>query len=416
MIKTKKLDSGLTLIQNKIAGRRSVSMGIFIKAGSRDEERHEQGISHLLEHMHFKGTKESTQKELIYKLEAISGYFNAYTSKELTCYYMKMIEENAEKAADLLLDMMLNSTFDAYELEREKKVVIQEMRMTKDNPEDHTFVEVEKTIYKDTNYEGRILGTEESVSQITREMLFDYKKRHYAKDDIVLAILSGEDDYGLPQVFEEALQGLNRTAQRKPEKKAVYTPRYFSEIRDLEQGYLVMAMPGTTIRDYTNLPNKMANMILGGGMCSRLFQRIREEQGLAYSVYSSEYSLTDTGLNFISAGLTGHKLEEALKSIKKELELFKDKGVTEDEFKLAKEKAKAGIVFLYEDPLKELEFNAKRLLLIDKIETLEDKLEQINKITIEDVNREAAKIGTIENYTIGLIANKEYDIERILNS
>ncbi|MGP1569357.1 MAG: M16 family metallopeptidase [Eubacteriales bacterium] len=416
MIEVTKLESGLTIIKNKTNDKYATGMGIYVKAGSMDENDKEKGISHFLEHMHFKGTNKHTPKDLAFLMDSLGGYYNAFTSKEITSYHTKVLSENAPKAAELLLDIFTNSNFDPEEMELEKGVVIQEMKMIEDNHDEFIFEKIEESIYKGSPYESSIIGTESSVQNLTNEMLFDYKNRRYVQDNIVVVITCGQDDHGLPKIFEDGLAKLNPTGDKRIFKKAMNNPRYFNEVRDVEQTHLFLGMPSLASSDDDVDARKLATTVLGGGMYSRLYQNIREEKGLAYIIYASDYLLSRDGINYICSGLQHSNLEDAIKAIKFELEVLKDKGITENEFLLAKEKAKTGIVFSYEKMMSTTHGIASSYMLLDRIETLEDRLAKIDAITLEEVNKQAAMIGTTENYSVGVVSKEPVDVERIYNN
>lgn len=417
MIKVEKLDSGITLVKHKLVESHAMGMAIFVKAGVVTEDENEKGISHLMEHMHFKGTKNYTQRELAFITDSLGGNLNAYTTKESTCYYAKVLDDNGPKAATVLLDMLNNSTFDPEELEKEKMVVIEEMNMTDDDPDEFIFEKVQLHVLKGGSYGNKILGTEESVSGCTSQMLFDYKKKHYTQDNVIVAIASGENDRGVAKILEDGIKHWNVAESVKPFVESdPYSPEYFSAVRHVEQSHMLMAIPSISVDHECAPARKLASLILGGGMSSRLFQKIREEQGLAYSIYASDYSFSKEGTHIISAGVATNRLESAIKSIRAELEYFKNGGVNQNELELAKEILKTNTVFSYDNMMKTLHYAATSQLLLNKVKTLDEILAKIDAVTIDDVNREAAVIGASENYTVGLVSDNEYDVERIYKS
>lgn len=415
MIEVEKLESGLTIVKNKHVNPHMTGIAVYVKTGSSHEKEKEEGISHFLEHMHFKGTGNFNQRELSFIIDSLGGHVNAFTSKEVTCYHANILDENAKKAANFFLDILNDSTFETEEIEKEKGVVIQEMHMTQDSPDDFLFDAIDDYVFKGGSYESRILGTEETVSSLTREALFEYKKEHYVKDNVVI-VICGQDDQGLPEIFDEGFKNLKQTGEKIPFVYGDYKPKYFNEVKNVEQVHLILAKP----REFTNYDNyisrKLATMILGGGMSSRLFQTVREDKGLAYSVFAADTLMGKAGLTYISAGLAANKLEDAIKSIKAELENLNTKGITSKELELAKEKMKTSIAFAHESTERVLGITGSNYMLWNEVKDMDYIFDKINHMIIDDVNEEVSKITNTNEYTVGVVSGTEVDVERIYNN
>lgn len=413
MTKVKKLDSGITMLFTKDNKKHSVAMGIFVNAGSANETKDWYGTAHFLEHMHFKGTPSRDVKQLAMDIDSMGGHVNAYTSQEITAYHATVLDKNAEKAANFLVDIFANSSFDVEELEREKGVVIEEIRMSEDDYDDVAFEILEGQIFKDTIYESRVLGDEECIKTMTREKLFEFKENQYVKDGIVVSIYGNYDEENLTKIFSEGLKKYKQSKLKPVFKKYTYTPRYITKVKDIQQAHIYLGRPGIKIADADFFAFKAASTVLGKGMGSRLFQNIREQRGLAYSVYSGEHRLSHAGLEYIGAGISMTKIEDALKAIKYELELLKDKGITEEELAHAKEKIETGLVFGYENANTVLNFTAQSYILLGRVKGLEEQLKEVEELSLEKVNEVAKILGDSTLYSIGMVADKEMDLERI---
>ena len=290
-----KLKNGLRIISTKIPNLKTVSVGLWIDCGTRDEDQKINGISHVLEHMAFKGTKKRSAFDIAAEIESVGGYLNAYTSRENTFYFAKVMQEDLGLAVNLISDIILNSTMDERELAREKAVILQEIAQTNDTPDDIIFDYLQENAFPDQPMGQPILGTEDIVNQITSEILTRYMNNTYAPARIILSA-AGNVDHSKFQ--KEAVNCFGN--MQKGSKFERIEPRYmglnFELEKNLEQVHLAIGFKGVSYHDNEFYPALALSTLLGGGMASRLFQEIREKRGLAYSIYSFVSAYSDTGL------------------------------------------------------------------------------------------------------------------------
>ena len=285
MIKVKNLKCGIRMVLEEIPYVQSVSLGIWVRAGARDESRELSGVSHFIEHMMFKGTEKRTAKEIAEDTDRIAGQMNAFTGKEATCYYIKTLSSNAESAAEILSDMFMHSKFDKKEMAREKKVIYEEMKMVNDSPEDVAHDTICELVFKNNPLAKSILGTQSSLRGISRDMLKKYIEDEYTKDSVVVAVSGNFDEDAVCAVFEKELGSLKDKKLLKAYEEAPYKPSYKVIVKDIEQSHICLGTRGVKIDDDLYYALSLLSNIFGGTMSSRLFQNIREQKGLAYSVY-----------------------------------------------------------------------------------------------------------------------------------
>ena len=342
MLIEKTLNCGIRMAMEKIPYVQSAAVGIWVKAGSADEDDRINGISHYIEHMLFKGTDNRTAKQIAEDVDRIGGNINAFTGKEATCYYIKTLDSNLEQACDILIDMFLNSQFDEVEMDKERMVILEEMKMTEDTPDDLAHDLLFEQVFQGTPLERQIIGTEKSLAGIRRQDIIDYIKKEYTRDSIVISLAGNFDEDYMCSYFEGRLAQLTASKPERTKSSRIYVPKFQTRVKDVEQSHICMGVPGIQL-DNDDLYYRMVllNNIMGGSMSSRLFQNIREEKGLAYSVYSGHTSYMDAGAYFIYAGINSNKIQEAIEGIACELQLLKREGVTADELAMAKEQSKS---------------------------------------------------------------------------
>ena len=275
MIKTKKLDCGTTIVMEYIPQVKSAALGIWVKAGSVDETEELAGVSHYIEHMMFKGTENRTAREIAYDVERIGGQFNAFTGKEATCYYIKTVSESLETGAEILLDMVLNSNMDAEEMEKERNVIFEEMKMIQDTPDDDVHDMIAELVFKGHPLGQPIIGTVESLSGIDREKLTGYLQREYTRDSIVIALAGNFDEEKMCSIFEERMLKLQPSKPEKTVNAEPYEKGFRVKVKDIEQSHLCLAVPGIAYDHELYYAMGLLNNVFGGSMSSRLFQNIR---------------------------------------------------------------------------------------------------------------------------------------------
>lgn len=415
MIKIKRLKNGIRMVTEEIEHVQSVSIGIWVKAGARDETPELSGVSHFIEHMMFKGTENRSAKQIAEDADKIAGQMNAFTGKEATCYYMKTLSSNAEKAAEILIDMFINSKFDKYEMGKEKQVICEEMKMTNDSPEDAAHDTICELVFKGNPLAKSILGTKTSLKGISRDMLVKYIHDEYTKDSIVVSVSGNFDEDRLCAMFDEAFAALPETKNVKLYDEIPYKPRYKALTRDIEQAHICLGTRGVSTDDDMYHPFSILNNIMGGSMSSRLFQNIREEKGLAYSVYSMSSTYTDMGYYNIYAGVAKDKIEAAINGIADELAALKKHFITQDELDMAKEQLKGSYIFSQENVNSRMFGAGKNLLLFDKVYPIEETIEEIDNVTMQDIRDAAELIWDIDKYSAVIVANDKVNVKGIMS-
>lgn len=312
------LPSGLRVATDHMAHVETAAIGVWVDAGTRDEPIEINGIAHLLEHMAFKGTRRRSARDIAEEIEAVGGHVNAYTSRETTAYYLRVMKENVALAVDILADILQESTFEETELARERAVVLQEIGQAFDTPDDIIFDHFQETAYPDQSMGWPVLGRADVVEKMPRTALIDYMAGNYAPSRMVVAAAGHIDHDVLVELASRMFTGLTGKAG-KPRSPAVYSGGDYREARDLEQVHLVLGLPGAAYGSDDYTATSVLSTVLGGGMSSRLFQTVREERGLAYSIYSFHSAYRDGGVFGIYAGTGEDQLIELVDVLAEEL-------------------------------------------------------------------------------------------------
>ncbi|MEI5906227.1 pitrilysin family protein [Bacillus spongiae] len=402
MIKRYTCQNGLRIVLEEIPTVRSIAIGVWIGTGSVNENSQNNGISHFLEHMLFKGTKTRSAREIAESFDKIGGQVNAFTSKEYTCYYAKVLDNHSSYALEILADMFFNSTFDKDELEKEKKVVYEEIKMYEDTPDDIVHDMLGKAIYQDHSLGYPILGTEQTLSTFTSDTLKEYVHNMYAPEEVVISIAGNVEESFMKQV--EKLFGSYTGGVREPkDEKPVFHAVQISKKKEIEQAHLCLGFEGFKVGhpDIYNLI--VLNNILGGSMSSRLFQEVREQKGLAYSIFSYHSAYQDSGLVALYGGTGATQLQELFETIQQTLSTITKDGVTENEFLNSKEQLKGNLLLSLESTNSRMSRNGKNELLLRKHRSLDEIVEDIDKVSLSAVN-ETAKTIFSRDYSMALIS------------
>ncbi len=414
MVKTINLKGGARIIMEKTDYVQSAALGIWIKAGAADETDDVSGVSHYIEHMMFKGTENRTAKEIASDVDKIGGMFNAFTGKEATCYYIKTLSSNIYQGAEILLDMLTCSKFDPEEMDKERQVIIEEIKMVKDTPDDDVYDTISELVSSGNPLGRNILGTPESLAGIDRAKMVAYLKDKYARDSIVIAVAGNFDEKRIVEIFEDKLSALREKKVTEPVGLLPYQQSFDVKVRDIEQTHICLATPGVSMDDDRYYAFVLMNSILGGSMSSRLFQNIREEKGLAYSVASMNVFSSYWGFFSIYAGVAHEKVKDTLDAIKYELELLRSSGVTEEELSMAKEQVKSSYIFGLENINSRMFSIGKNKLLLDKVYKPEDVLADFDRVTREDILAAAEVIGDYSSYCAASVTGKDFDLEGMI--
>lgn len=414
MVTIKKLNCGTTVIMEKSERVQSAALGIWVRAGASDEWDEVSGVSHFIEHMMFKGTKNRTAKQIAEDVDKIGGVFNAFTGKEATCYYIKTLSSNICKGAEILLDMLTGSKFDQEEMDRERQVICEEIKMVKDTPDDDVYDTISELVAGGNPLGRSILGTPESLAGIDRSRLVDYRDQMYTRDSIVVAVAGNFDEEAIEAIFEDRLTSLRDKKPKKEIQLKPYQQSFNVKVRDIEQTHICLATPGIALDDPRYYAFVLLNSIFGGSMSSRLFQNIREQKGLAYSVCSMNLFSSYWGFFSIYAGVSPEKAEEALDAIHYELDTLRESGVTEEELAMAKEQMKSSYIFGLESVNSRMFSIGKNKLLLDRVYAEEEVLSSFDRVTREDIREVAEMIGDYSSYCGAAVTGRDFDLERIV--
>lgn len=405
MTYTKKYSNGLRLVIQKIEGLFSVSAGVLVKTGSVNESEKENGISHYIEHGVFKGTKNRSSFEISDYIDRIGAQINAFTSKEVTCYYTKSINKHVIETLEILSDLFFNATFDESEMKKEKDVIVEEINMAKDTPEDLLFDLLADTYYGKKGLGQTILGSEKNVRSFTKRQVNEYMNKYYTADNVVISVAGNVN----VDEIENAVKNLfaDKFVRLKSEKQFLTDETFVNnayKYKKTEQAHIGFVMPGLSLNDKRTEALSIANAVLGGGMSSRLFQKIREESGLAYSVYSYLSSYKDQGVIEIYAGVNVENRDLAVKNILDTLSEFKKSGINEQEFLRGKEQIKSSLIMGGESTSSQMMLFGKYLLFLDEIFEMEKTLNLIENVTINDVQgviKEMFDLSLLSTATVG---------------
>ncbi len=371
---------------------KSASLGIWVDVGSRNETPRENGISHFIEHMCFKGTKKRTAKEIAQSLEILGGTLNAFTSRENTCYYCRVIDENFDTGYDVLTDLVTDSLFDPAELEREKGVICEEIKDVFDTPGELVHDYFANALWNSHPLGQTIMGEAKGIRKLTRADLLNYIGRNYTTDRIVVAAAGAVDHDHLVDLTKDKLR------VNKPKKSGKVAAPVYKEgkrvihKRDLNQTHICLGFPSISFTDKHKYAMLILNTLLGSGMGSRLFQSVREERGLVYTIYSYQDFYKDTGLFGIYLGTDAAKAKEALNVILQELADVKTNSLTEKEVADTKSQLKGNLLLSLEGSYNRMNRLARHELFINQFVSLEETAAEIDAVQLEDVRAMAKKV------------------------
>ncbi|OQB25307.1 MAG: Protease 3 precursor [Firmicutes bacterium ADurb.Bin182] len=418
MIYREKLDNGIRIILEQMPSFRSVSMGVWIATGSIKEVPGEEGASHFIEHMLFKGTEKRSASEIAVEMDSLGGTLNAFTSKECTCFYAKVLDEHMENGADILADIVRHSKFDESEIEKEKGVVCEEILMVEDNPEELVHELLCKTFYADDPLAKPILGTESSVRSFTREKLLAYMDKHYIPSNIVIACAGNFETEKLLDTLKELFGSeMMGRASEYPESFYAAGKKFQSIEKDIEQMHVALAMPGFSIDEEGQYPLFVLNNVIGGSMSSRLFQKIREQKGLAYSVYSYPSSYRSTGYFSLYAGTNEKQADQVVKLMLDELEDIRRNGISRDELERSKNQLKGGYMLGQESTSGRMNAIGKSELLRGVVYTEEEIMQRIERVSMDDVIAIVPHVldeSNISGAFVGRMKNQAASFEKLL--
>jgi len=408
MFETIKLPNGVRIVYEKLNYVRSAAVGIWVKNGSRNELPEENGISHFIEHMLFKGTESRSTADIATAMDAIGGQVNAFTSKECTEYYLRALDIHLKDALDVLFDMFFHSTFTEQNIALERGVIFEEIDMYEDTPDDLVSDLLMSGIYSGSSLGMPVIGTKETLSAMTGADLKKYVDTHYVPEHVVVAITGSFDD--------SILDYIRASFSQMPIKQAPgYQPakyRPFSAVREkpIEQNHICIGYEGVSFFDERRYAIQILSNIVGGGMSSRLFSRVRDDEGLCYSIYSFANSAEETGIFGIYTALNSETELRAVRLIHEILNDVSQNGVTEEEFVRNREQIKANILMGLESTVNRMNRLGRGALLAGKILTPDEIIEAYDKVTMEEVNSLAKRIfdpALLSVTAVGKVRTKE---------
>lgn len=410
-----KLKNGITLISEEKKDVESVCMKILVKTGARNENINNNGISHFLEHMAFKGTEKRDAKKIAYDFENIGASFNAYTSKETTGYYAKVLKNYVTDSLEILVDMFENSIFLQEELEKERNVILQELAMTKDLPDDMIYEYFMETAFANQAIGRTILGPKKNIKKFQKKDFLNYINNNYLPENIVLSVCGNISFREITKIANDIFNKTNNGKQN-PIELAKYTGGYYKKIKkDLEQFQCILGFDCCSYNDKDFYNISVGNFIFGASVSSRLFQEIRENKGLCYSVTSYNASYSDCGAFMIYLGTDPNKINDAIDGVFSEINKFVGKGITDEELKRAKIKIKSSLLMSNESVSSITGNNANNYLKFNRIISLQELSDSVENVTKDDIIRSFRNIISSKP-TVALYGsnNKVYDYETIL--
>ena len=400
------LSNGLRVIVESIPTCRSVSFGIWVKTGSRNETPENSGISHFIEHMLFKGTKQRTAKDIADVFDGIGGNVNAFTSKEYTCYYAKVLDQHLPIAVDALADMFFESEFDEGELAKEKNVILEEISMYEDTPDDKVHDEASRASYGNHPLAYSILGDESRLMAMSSDTLRSFMSSHYRIDNTVISVAGNVEPEAVLELLEKYFGRFNARGTSAVLEPPVFKGEYLFHKKKTEQNHICLSFQGCSINDPKLYAMILLNNAIGGGMSSRLFQEIREKRGLAYSVYSYHTSYADSGLYTIYAGTAPKQTKDVLDLTLELLSEVSSQGLTDAELHRGKEQLKGSLILSLESTSSRMNRNGKNELMLGRHYTLDEMLEKIDEVSMETIH-EVTRHMLAEPFAVAMVGTND---------
>ncbi|EOQ38333.1 M16 family metallopeptidase [Butyricicoccus pullicaecorum] len=397
------LRNGVRVVAERIGHVRSAAIGVWIGNGSRFESAEQNGISHFIEHMIFKGTEKRTARHIASMMDAMGGQSNAFTTKDCTCYYMKVLDTHLHTAAELLADMFLCSSFADEDIELERGVVLEEIDMYEDTPEDVATEKLFEACYEGTALGRPILGTEETLARMDSKALHDYVRKNYHPEDTVVALSGSFSDADLDYICE--LFGEMQGSGRNQIEPAHYQPRVVIRSKEIEQNHLCLGFPGLPLLDDKRYAYQLMNAIIGGGMSSRLFQTVRERNGMCYSIYSFPSSHVDTGMFSIYVGLGQEDEAKAAKLICNVLRDFCAEGPTREELSRCREQLKSNLLMGLESTNARMHHLGRYELFTDHVVSSDELVAAYDAVTADQVRALANEVFRFDQASICAVGN-----------
>lgn len=413
MLLNTRLNNHIRVVGEEVPFVRSVSIGIYIKNGSVDETLFNNGISHFIEHMFFKGTHARTARQLADDMSRIGGRINAYTSKEYVCFYAHVLDEHLDEVITILSDMLTNSLFSPEDIEKEKSVILEEYAMYEDSPEELVLDEMHALIWPDQPIGYNIIGTKNNIKQMNQDTLLDFLASQYVGDNIVISVVGKINFSEVTKRLDDAFSKIPTGNQIQRDTSILYVPGKKGFIKEIEQGHISLSLPTVDYFSKDTYGMNLVSTLLGGGLNSRLFQSVREEKSLCYSIYSYVETFYSTGLFTTYAATTSKQIEAMYHAILEEIVLLKKEGVKALELLEIKEQVKSNLIIGMESMSARMSHYGKGELLMGKIKLQDEMLTEINKVSLSNVKDLIEDTFDLNKLSITLVAPSIEVIERL---
>ncbi|HEX3548845.1 MAG TPA: pitrilysin family protein [Candidatus Elarobacter sp.] len=386
MIRTTTLPNGLRVLTERMSHVRSATVGVWCDVGSSYEPAERRGISHLLEHMVFKGTERRTARDIAEAMDAVGGELNAMTDKETTCFYAHVVDRHLPLAVDVLADMLQHARFDAADLARERQVVLEEIKMYDDSPGEVIHDRFARVLWRGANLGDPTIGFSRTVAAITRDDLIAWRASRYAPSTVFITAAGNVHHDAVVELVADAFGTFGGDAVAPVPETPRFTPALDLAVDETEQAYVLLGTPGLGLRDERRYALSVLDTILGGGMSSRLFQSVREERGLAYEISTFQQGYRDAGLFGVSAGCTPERVQECVDVVAAELDRLLDRGVRRDEIERAREHLKGNLTLALESTFNRMARLARNLLVHGRQIATEEVEARFDAVTLDDVD------------------------------
>jgi predicted Zn-dependent peptidase len=416
MVKVRNLSNGIPVVIENMDYLRTVSFGVWVRVGSAFENVENNGMSHFLEHMFFKGTNKRSAKNLADDMAVIGGNLNAATTKEYTSFYVTTLDEHINAAIDIVSDMLISSRFDEDDFEREKSVILEEIMMYDDSPEDVVHERLQQTVWKNHPLGFLISGEADVVKGFTRDSLVDFYKTHYVADNMIISVAGKINEEKLMESLERGFGKVNGGSNRFFLTTPEYNKSMYVEEKDIEQVHMNLAFPGTTVNSDKKYAFAVANSILGGSDNSRLFQHIREEMGMTYSIYSYDSPYLRSGLSHIDVVLNPSNLEAVFDGILSVIREYRCDGMSDEELSMTKTQIKSELLIANESSRTHMESNGKSMMYRGEPLDLREVIDKISAVSREDVTRSIQEFFNLGQMSASLVGNVNVSGKKYIES
>lgn len=397
------LANGIRVVSETLPKSRSVSIGVWVKIGSRHEPQQIGGISHFIEHLFFKGTEKRSAKDIAIEMDSLGGEMNAFTSQETTTYYAKVVDEHLPVVIEILADILIGAKFDPVEMEKERKVILEEIKGVEDTPDDYIHELFTSTVWPDNSLGRPILGTRETIGALKHDDIISYINNYYSPREIVISVAGNFEHARLIELLNTHFGKLARNGLPKNEETPAFTHAVSVKKKQLEQVQLCIGCKGLNYTHEDRYTMSALNTVLGNSMSSRLFQEIREQNALAYSIYSYVTSYRDTGLLTVYAGMDPLNALKVVRLVMKELKKIKEEGITPAEELRVKNQIKGSLILSLESSNSHMSRIARQEVYFGKYLSMDDIIKGVEKVTAEQVRRLAEQLFSRENIALTVL-------------